>query len=86
MTPACTVAVVIPMLNEAAALPRLLRSLRALEPAPDEVIAVDGGSTDGSVAIAKAAGLVVLVSARRGRGAQINHAVAAATAVANGST
>ncbi len=75
-----TVAVVIPMLNEAAALPRLLRSLRALEPAPDEVIAVDGGSTDGSAAIAEAAGLAVLVSPRRGRGAQINHAVAAATA------
>jgi hypothetical protein len=38
----------IPMLNEAAGLPRLLRSLAALEPPPAEVLAVDGGSTDAS--------------------------------------
>jgi glycosyltransferase involved in cell wall biosynthesis len=42
------VAIVIPMLNEVAGLPRLLRSLVALEPPPAEVLAVDGGSTDGS--------------------------------------
>jgi hypothetical protein len=35
------VAIVIPMLNEAAGLPRLLRSLAALEPPPAEVLAVD---------------------------------------------
>jgi glycosyltransferase involved in cell wall biosynthesis len=39
------VAIVIPMLNEAAGLPRLLRSLAALEPPPAEVLAVDGGIT-----------------------------------------
>ena len=44
------VAIVIPMLNEAAGLPRLLRSLAALEPPPAELLAVDGGSTDASVA------------------------------------
>ncbi len=70
------VAIVIPMLNEAAALPRLLRSLLALHPAPDEIVAVDGGSTDGSVAIAEAGGLRV-VATQRGRGAQINAGVAA---------
>ena len=75
-----TVAMVIPMLNEAAAQPRLLRSLHALEPAPDQVIIVDGGSADDSVAIAKADGRTVLASPQRGRGAQINHGVAAATA------
>jgi hypothetical protein len=32
------VAIVIPMLNEAAGLPRLLRSLAALEPPPAEVL------------------------------------------------
>lgn len=73
------VAVVIPMLNEAAALPRLLRCLRVLHPAPFEIIAVDGGSTDDSVAIAAAGGLRV-VTAPRGRGAGINAGVAAATA------
>ena len=73
------VAVVIPMLNEAAVLPRLLRSLRALHPAPVEIIAADGGSTDESVSIAMAAGLRV-VAAPRGRGVQINAGVAVATA------
>jgi glycosyltransferase involved in cell wall biosynthesis len=71
------VAVVIPMLNEAAALPRLLRCLRVLHPSPAEVIAVDGGSTDGSIEIAAAGGLRV-ITAPRGRGAQINAGVAAA--------
>jgi len=72
------IAIVIPMLNEAAVLPRLLRSLAALHPAPDAVIAVDGGSTDGSVAIARAGGLRVIEDAVPGRGAQINCGVLAA--------
>ena len=70
------VALVIPMLNEAASLPRLLRSLSILEPAPDEIIVVDGGSKDDSVAIAQAGGLSV-ITAPRGRGAQINAGIAA---------
>ena len=74
------VAIVIPMLNEAAALPRLLRSLAALEPRPAEIIAIDAGSTDASAAIAAAAGWRVLQAPRRGRAAQINHGVEAATA------
>jgi len=73
------VALVIPMLNEAAALPRVLRCLGALHPAPAEIIAVDGGSTDASAAIA-AAGGVRVIHAPRGRGAQINAGVAAASA------
>ncbi len=71
------VAIVIPMLNEAASLPRLLRSLAALEPAPSELLAVDGGSGDGSAAIARAAGLTVLEHAAGGRAAQINRGVGA---------
>lgn len=73
------VAVVIPMLNEAAALPRLLRCLSVLDPAPDEVIAVDGGSKDASVAIAQAGGLHA-ITAPGSRGAGINAGVAAASA------
>src|SRR5437763_14180798 len=65
------VAIVIPMLNEAARLPRLLRSLAALEPPPAEVLAVDGGSADASVAIAEAAGLLVVPHDTRGRAAAI---------------
>jgi len=73
-----SIAVVIPMLNEAAALPRLLRSLAALHPTPDAIIAVDGGSSDGSVAIAEASGVRVIVHPVPGRGVQINRGVAAA--------
>jgi glycosyltransferase involved in cell wall biosynthesis len=69
------VAIVIPMLNEAAGLPRLLRSLAALEPPPAEVLAVDGGSADASVAIAEAAGLLVVRHDTRGRAAAINRGV-----------
>jgi glycosyltransferase involved in cell wall biosynthesis len=74
------VAIVIPMLNEAAGLPRLLRSLAALEPPPAEVLAVDGGSADASVAIAEAAGLLVVRHETRGRAAAINRGVQEATA------
>ncbi len=74
------VAIVIPMLNEAEALPRLLRSLAALDPAPAEVLAVDGGSQDESVEIARAGGLRVIEHGVRGRAAQINRGVAEASA------
>src|SRR4051812_21267944 len=73
-------AIVIPMLNEAAGLPRLLRSLAALEPPPAEVLAVDGGSADASVAIAEAAGLLVVRHETRGRATAINRGVQEATA------
>ena len=67
------------MLNEAASLPRLLRSLAALDPPPDEVLAIDGGSTDASVAIATAGGMRLVEHAVQGRAGQINRAVAAAS-------
>ena len=70
-----TVAIVIPMLDEAEVLPRLLRSLAALVPPPDEVLAVDGGSTDDSRAIVRAGGVRV-VECTRGRAVQINRGVA----------
>ena len=73
------VAIVIPILNEAAALPRLCRLIAALDPAPAEVVVVDGGSTDGSMEIARAAGLRVVEHPVRGRAAQINRGVDAAS-------
>ena len=63
------------MLNEAASLPRLLRCLAALHPAPDEVVLVDGGSRDASVAIARAGGMRVVEHPVCGRAAQINRGV-----------
>ena len=73
-----TVSLVIPMLDEAAALPRLVRVLAALHPQPGEIVAVDGCSTDASVAMAQAAGWRV-ISSPAGRGRQINAGVKAAT-------
>ena len=72
-----SVTIVIPMLDEAVALPRLIRVLKCLHPAPAEIVAVDGGSTDDSVGIAQAAGWRVISSAP-GRGLQVNTGVEAA--------
>ena len=47
-----SVTIIIPALDEAAALPATLASLTALNPAPAEIILVDGGSTDDTCAIA----------------------------------
>lgn len=69
------------MLNEEAALPRLIESVARLDPAPAEVIAVDGGSADRSVELAEVAGWRVIAT-ERGRGLQVNAGVAAATAEA----
>lgn len=74
------VAIVIPVLNEAVGLPRLIRHLRILDPAPTEILVVDGGSIDDTVAIAAAAGLRVIEHGVRGRAGQINRGVAAASA------
>ncbi len=59
-------AVVIPALNEAVALAELLPALLAC--GVGEVIVVDGGSTDNTVAVAEAAGARVIVEPRRGYG------------------
>ena len=48
-----TLSIVIPLLNEADNLPKLMGHLAHLNPAPYQVILVDGGSADNSVAIAK---------------------------------
>jgi len=67
--------VVIPALNAAADLPA---TLAALGGAPDEVLVVDGGSTDRTREVAAALGARVLTAAR-GRGLQVSAGVAAAT-------
>lgn len=68
-----------PVFNEAVALGRTLRYLQILDPACGEVLVVDGGSCDETVAIAQAAGATVLHSPQRGRAAQMNAGAEQAT-------
>jgi rSAM/selenodomain-associated transferase 2 len=72
-------AVIVPVLNEARALPRLLAQLREQRGIALECIVADGGSRDESAALARAAGARVL-EAPRGRAAQMNAAAAHARA------
>ena len=72
------VAVVIPCLDEEAAIGGLIEALRAQ--GVDEAIAVDGGSRDRTVERAKAAGAEVVVEPRRGYGRACATGVAAARA------
>ena len=69
------ISVIIPTLNEAAHLPRTLGALAGAVGV--EVIVVDGGSRDDSLAIAQAARVTTLV-AGGGRAAQMNQGVAQA--------
>jgi rSAM/selenodomain-associated transferase 2 len=71
------ISVVIPCLNETAALPGLLRAL-AREDETHEIIVADGGSGDETVALARAAGARV-IAAPRGRGAQLAAGAASAS-------
>jgi Glycosyl transferase family 2/Glycosyltransferase family 87 len=72
------VAAVIPALNEAEALPAVLRELPA--GVLDEVVVVDGGSIDGTAELARAAGARVVVERGRGYGRACAAGVAAANA------
>lgn len=71
-----TVSVIIPTLDEAEALPRLLGDL-AREDTAHEVIVADGGSADATVEIAIGSGARI-VRTLRGRGQQIRAGVTAA--------
>ncbi len=70
------ISIIIPTLNEAENLPRLLSHLR-VEDAPAEIIVVDGGSGDGTARIAMDHG-VRLLSSAAGRGRQLVAGAAAA--------
>ncbi|MCB9732938.1 MAG: TIGR04283 family arsenosugar biosynthesis glycosyltransferase [Deltaproteobacteria bacterium] len=71
-------AAVVPALEEEARVGALARRLVA-DPAIDEVIVVDGGSADGTVAAAREAGAAVVVGPR-GRARQMNAGAALAAA------
>ncbi len=81
------ISIVIPTFNEAASLERTLRQLTLLNPPVKEVIIVDGGSEDETVAIAKRVleslnpqlNVQILLCDRRGRSIQMNYGASAAT-------
>lgn len=76
--PAATVTVLIPTLNEARNLPWVLRRIPEFV---DEVVIVDGHSSDRSVEVARAVrpDVVVVAEHRRGKGAAVRAGFAAAT-------
>jgi rSAM/selenodomain-associated transferase 2 len=77
MTPP-SLSIIIPTLNEAEHLPALLADLRRQQGVTLEIIVADGGSRDGTLAIAESFGVHGL-STRQGRGAQMNAAAQRAT-------
>jgi len=70
------ISIVMPTLNEAATLPERAREIHQ-QGGPFEWIVSDGGSTDATVALAQAAGAIV-VSDARGRGPQLDAGAARA--------
>ena len=71
------ISVLVPVLNEARALPGLLAHMLALD-GDKEILVVDGGSTDGSYEIARRCPGVRALSGPPGRGRQIQEGAAAA--------
>lgn len=73
-----SVSIIIPTLNEASCLERTLHQLSILSPLAKEILVVDGGSKDETVAIASKAGIKVL-SCPSGRSLQMNYGAKAAS-------
>jgi rSAM/selenodomain-associated transferase 2 len=70
------ISVIIPTLNEAANIGRLIRYLmQHSNPLLSEIIVSDGGSTDDTEGCARASGCIFTRAPKRGRAAQMNHAV-----------
>jgi glycosyltransferase involved in cell wall biosynthesis len=72
-------AIIVPCLNEAAGIVSTLESLQSMRARGVEIVVADGGSTDGTTALA-APYADQLLHAPRGRAAQMNAGAAAASA------
>lgn len=76
-SPGSRVGVIIPVLNAARHIARALESVAAQQPAPVDILVVDGGSTDDSVAIARSyAGVRTIQQRGRGLGSARNQGLA----------
>ncbi|MEM1293530.1 MAG: TIGR04283 family arsenosugar biosynthesis glycosyltransferase [Cyanobacteria bacterium P01_H01_bin.162] len=73
------VSIIIPVFNEASYLGHTLRCLQMLDPPAYEIIVVDGGSTDATVAIAAQYPTTVMTTPQRGRALQMNAGAKLAT-------
>ena len=71
------VSIIIPTLNEASRIARLVRALRVIDPGC-EIIVADGGSSDGTLERARDAGALA-TACERGRGQQLCHGADLAT-------
>ena len=72
------ISVILPVLNEERRIGQRLTELASLRPEVGEVLVVDGGSTDATVAKAREYPGVTVLSAPRGRASQMNAGAAAA--------
>lgn len=73
------ISIIIPAYNEEKYLPKTIRSLQNLSRKPDEIIIVDGGSTDKTADVSKKAGANVLTVPHRGIGFARQQGLKAAT-------
>ncbi len=80
-----TISVIIPTFNEAINLSKTIAHIRTAALSKNsnckiaEILVVDGGSTDGTVRLAKKAGAKVLTAPQKGRGAQLHFGAENAT-------
>ena len=72
------ISIIVPVLNEEDNLSNTLRHLQSFRHSGDEVIVVDGGSVDNTLALAHEAADTVIVS-KAGRALQMNNGAAVAT-------
>ena len=77
--PASSLAIVMPVLNEAAGIEAALRALAPLSARGARVVVADGGSADDTLARARRFDGVEVIQAPRGRAAQMNAGAQAAT-------
>lgn len=77
--PASSLAIVMPVLNEAAGIEAALRALAPLRARGARVVVADGGSADDTPARARRFGGVEVIEAARGRAAQMNAGAQAAS-------